>query len=237
MNRRTVPPAARRLQLLTGPHSAAGSSAVQRTKGAVVALRFLLLGLFLLVAANSSAQSSEITFYAGGFLGDSFIIRPAPIFDEVEAVFDDDITVGFRYGYYFQPKLAVEIGVGFTPSSVLAQGNSTGGGSNVATIFNVDTYVLHANLVYRFTQSSFVPYVTAGVGGVHFNINTLKHGFLTPSETDFALNAGGGVKFRLHEDYFFRIDGRVYRMDPEFSEDDSAVFGEITGGIAVLFDF
>jgi opacity protein-like surface antigen len=198
----------------------------------------LVLGfLLMLIAGAASAQSSEITIYAGGFLGDSFIIRPAPLFDEVEAVFDDDFTAGFRYGYWFHPRLALEIGVGFTPSSVLARGNAGGGGTNVSTIFDVNTYVMHANLVYRFTQGSFVPYVTAGVGAVHFDIDTARFGFLTPSETDFALNAGGGVKFRLHEEYFFRLDGRAYRMNPEFSEDDTATFVEITGGISVLFDF
>jgi hypothetical protein len=41
----------------------------------------------------------------------------------------------------------------------------------------------------------------------------------------------------LHEEYFLRLDGRVYRMNPEFSEEDTATFGEITGGISVLFDF
>lgn len=198
----------------------------------------LVLGfLLMLVAGSASAQSSEITIYAGGFLGDSFIIRPAPLFDDVEAVFDDDFTAGFRYGYYFHPKFALEIGVGFTPSSILASGNAGGGSTDVSTIFDVNTYVMHANLVHRFTRGSFVPYVTAGVGAVHFDINTARFGFLTPSETDFALNAGGGIKFRLHEEYFFRLDGRVYRMNPEFSEDDTATFVEITGGISVLFDF
>ena len=206
---------------------------MNRARIAVLGIVFLSLA----TACFAQEEHSEITFYAGGFLGDSFIVvGPAPLFEEVEAVFDDDFTVGFRYGYWFHPKLAMEFGVGFTPSTVLASGN-VNGGSNVRTIFDVNTYVLHANLVYRFTHGSFVPYVTAGVGGVHFNINTASRGFLTPSETDFAVNAGGGFKFRLHEDYFFRADGRVYRMDPEFSEDDSIVFGEITGGIAVLFEF
>ena len=201
--------------------------------------RILVLGFLLfLAAAQAQAQSSEITIYAGGFLGDSFIIRPAPLFDEVEAVFDDDFTAGFRYGYYFHRNAALEIGVGFTPSSILATASAGGGNTNVSTIFDVNTYVMHANLVYRFTQGSVVPYVTGGVGAVHFDIKTAQFGFLTPSETDFALNAGGGVKFRLHEEYFFRLDGRVYRMNPEFSEEDeTAVFTEITGGISVLFDF
>lgn len=200
--------------------------------------RIFAFSLLLMLAAGTLwGQSSEITFYAGGFLGDSFIIRPAPLFDDVEAVFDDDFTAGFRYGYYFHPKFGLEIGVGFTPSSILATGNTGGGGTNVSTIFDVDTYVMHANLVHRFTQSSVAPYVTAGVGAVHFDINTFRFGFLTPSETDFAFNAGGGVKFRLHEEYFFRLDGRGYWMNPEFSEEDRATFVEITGGVSILFDF
>jgi outer membrane beta-barrel protein len=181
---------------------------------------------------------SEITLYAGGFLGDSFIIRPAPLFDEVEAVFNDDVTIGFRYGYYFHPNLAFEGGIGFTPASILGRADVSGG-TNASAIFDVNTYVLHANIVYSFiANGSIVPYVTAGVGGVHFDINTARFGFLTPSETDFAFNAGGGVKFRLHEEYFLRLDGRVYWMDPEFAEEDgTATFTEITGGISVLFDF
>jgi opacity protein-like surface antigen len=199
----------------------------------------LLLLLAFILSGTAFAQSSEITLYAGGFLGDSFIIRPAPLFEEVEAVFDDDVTVGFRYAYYFHPNLAVEGGIGFTPSSLLARGSSVGGGTNVAAIFDVDTYVMQGNIVYRIRQGSFVPYLTAGVGAVHFDIHRdTKHhfDFSTPSETDFALNAGGGVKFRLHEEYFFRLDGRVYWMDPEFSE-ERATFTEISGGLSVLFDF
>ncbi|MCI0414048.1 porin family protein [bacterium] len=192
--------------------------------------------LLFLAAPPLFAQKSEITLYAGGFFGDSFIIRPAPIFEDIEAVFDDDVTVGFRYAYYFHPHLALEGGIGFTPASILASGNVSGG-SDVNAIFDVDTYVLQGNILYRFTQGSVVPYVTAGIGAVHFDINTARFGFLTPSETDFALNAGGGLKFRLHEEYFFRLDGRVYWMDPEFAEEDSATFAEITGGISVLFDF
>ena len=202
-------------------------------------VRISIFCFVLLLAATpllAEDQNHEITIYAGGFLGDSFIIKPAPLFDEVEAVFDDEVTVGFRYGYWFLPHLALEGGVGFTPAAILATGN-VNGGTNASAIFDVDTYVMHGNLVYRFTQGAFVPYVTAGVGAVHFDINTVRFGFLTPSETDFAFNAGGGIKFRLHNEYFFRADGRVYWLDPEFSEEDTSTFVEITGGISVLFDF
>lgn|GEM_PF-3405671 len=200
---------------------------------------FLLFALFFLSApafAQSQSESSEITLYAGGFLGSSFIIKPAPFFTEVKAVFDDDVTVGFRYAYYFHPHLALEGGIGFTPASILTSA-SVSGGTTTNTIFKVDTYVVQGNVLYRFTQGPVVPYVTGGVGAVHFNINTASYGFLTPSETDFALNAGGGVKFRLKDEYFFRVDGRVYWLKPEFSQNDTTTFGEITGGLSILFDF
>ena len=151
----------------------------------------------------------EITFYAGGFLGDSFIIQPAPLFEEVEAVFDDEFTVGFRYAYFFHPNVGFEGGIGFTPSSILARGFAGGGGTNVRAIFDVNTYVMHANIVFSMSQATVVPYVTAGVGGVHFDINTARFGFLTPSETDFAFNAGGGVKFRLTKIFFERMAGFI----------------------------
>jgi opacity protein-like surface antigen len=199
--------------------------------------RALLLTLFLILFSTAAfAQSSEITLYAGGFLGDSFIIKPAPLFTEIKAVFDDDVTIGFRYAYYFHPHVAIEGGIGFTPSSILGSAN-VNGGTTTNTIFDVDTYVLQGNILYRFTQGPVVPYVTGGVGAVHFDINTSRFGFLTPSETDFALNAGGGVKFQLKKEYYLRLDGRVYWLKPEFSEKNTATFAEITGGLSVLFDF
>jgi opacity protein-like surface antigen len=202
--------------------------------------RLAILILFFIPCAafaQSPDDRNEITLYIGGFLGPNFIIKPAPLLDEVEAVFNDDVTLGFRYGYWFHTHLAVEGGIGFTPSSILAKANVSGG-TTASTIFNVNTYVLQGNIVYRFIAiGSVIPYATAGVGAVHFNINTASFGFLTPSETDFAFNAGGGVKFRLHEEYFLRLDGRVYWLDPEFSEDDRTTFGEITGGVSVLFNF
>jgi opacity protein-like surface antigen len=204
-----------------------------------ISCRFTLALALLFVSTYAFAQdeTSEITLYVGGFLGDSFIIKPQPLIPEVKAVLDDQFTVGFRYAYYFHRNFGLEGGVGFTPASIVTSA-FVSGGSFVNSVIDVDTYVMQANLLYRFTQGSFVPYVTAGAGAVHFNIRTSQFGFLTPSETDFAPNVGGGFKYRLKNEYFFRLDGRVYWVRPGFDvTDDKATFGEITGGISVLFNF
>jgi outer membrane protein W len=201
-----------------------------------LALAFILALCFSL-SAHAQDETSEITLYIGGFLGDTFIIQPEPLIPQVKAVLGDDVTVGFRYAYYFHKNLGLEGGLGFTPASLVTSA-FVSGGTFVNSVIDIDTYVMHANLLYRFTNGSFVPYVTGGVGAVHFNIRTSQFGFLTPSETDFAPNAGGGFKFRLKNEYFFRADGRVYWVKPEFSIDHkTATFAEITGGISVLFNF
>lgn len=190
----------------------------------------------ILLAGSASAQSSEITFYAGGFLGESFIIKPPALFEEVEAVFDDDFTGGIRYAYFLNSHIALEAGAGFTPSSILAKG-SFSGGTNAAAIVNVDTYVLHANVVAHLFRGPVIPFVTAGVGAVHFAFQTAGSGFLTPSETDFAWNAGGGFKIPIRPSTALRFEGRFYWMKPEFSVDDTSRFVEISGGLSILFDF
>src|SRR4029079_9153323 len=121
-------------------------------------------------------ETSEITLYVGGFLGDSFIVQPEPLISQVKAVLDDEVTVGFRYAYYFHKNLGLEGGIGFTPASLVTSA-FVSGGTNVSSVIDIDTYVMQANLLYRFTNGSLVPYVTAGVGAVHFSIRTSQFGF------------------------------------------------------------
>ena len=202
--------------------------------------RSLLIAAFVcliaLTAGSVCAQSSEITLYVGGFRGESFISKPAVLFPEVEAVFDDDVTVGFRYAYFLNDRLAVEGSAGFTPSSILSKGSIGGGSTSVETLVDVDTWVMSANLTAHLLKARVIPYVTGGVGALHFSFKTSSLGFLTPSETDFAWNAGGGIKIPVRDNAALRFDGRVYWYKPDFSIEDTGRFTEITGGVSVLFD-
>lgn len=205
-----------------------------------IAIILILSAIVLLVptfTGTASSESSEITFFAGGFLGDSFVNVPSPLFPRVEAVFDDEFTGGIRYAYFFTDHFAVEVGGGFTPTSILAQGNFDGGVTNASSVFAVDTYVLHANLLAHLYRGPVIPFVTGGVGAVHFRFDTHRFGFVSPSETDFAWNAGAGLKIPIRRTTALRSDVRYFWTNPEFSTQGTSRFLEISGGVSILFDF
>lgn len=199
-------------------------------------IAIIVLAGCLAWAATASGQSSEITFYAGGFQGDSFIIRTPVLFDRVDAVMNDDFTGGLRYAYFFTNYFAGEVGAGYTPSTILGE-TTFGGGPNVDSVIAVDTYIFHANLLAHLFRGPVIPYVTAGVSAVHFSLDTSASGFLTPSETDFAWNAGAGFKIPVKSTTAIRFDARRYFMSPEFAENEDLQFTEISGGLSILFDF
>jgi opacity protein-like surface antigen len=186
----------------------------------------------------ASAQSSEITFYAGGFTGDEFISQPDILFGDPvnNTVFDDQVTGGFRLAYFFNPHFAVEGGVGFTPASI-ASTLVVNGGTTFRSVVGINTYVVQGNLVAHLFRGPLIPYVTGGIGAVHFDFRPNEFVFFTPSETDFAWNAGGGLKIPVNNTTAIRGEGRVYWMNPEFSAEGTIHFIEITGGVSILFDF
>jgi opacity protein-like surface antigen len=198
----------------------------------------LVFLISIFAASTVRAQSSEITFYAGGFTGDEFISQPDILFGDPihNTVFDDEVTGGFRYAYFFNSHFAVEGGVGFTPASI-ATTAVINGGTTFRSVVGINTYVVQGNLVAHLFRGPLIPYVTGGVGAVHFDFRPNEFVFFTPSETDFALNAGGGLKIPVSNTTAIRGEGRVYWMDPEFSAEGTIHFIEITGGVSILFDF
>ncbi|RPH74957.1 porin family protein [bacterium] len=201
-------------------------------------LSFAALVFCILVPIAAQAQSSEITFYAGGFTGDDFISQPQILFGDPthNTVFDNNVTGGFRYAYFFNSHIAVEGGVGFTPASI-ASSAFVDGGSSFRSVVGVNTYVFQGNLLAHLYRGPVIPYVTGGVGAVNFDFRPNEFVFYTPSETDFALNAGGGFKIPVNQTTAIRAEGRVFWMDPQFSAEGTIHFVEITGGVSILFDF
>jgi opacity protein-like surface antigen len=205
-------------------------------------LFFILICLPLTAIADEYSEhqyNSDVTFYAGGFLGDDFIFTPPQFsFNPTSTTLDDDFIGGFRLAYHLTDHLAMEGSLGFTPASVFATGQSDGGFNGFATV-RVDTYVFSANLVGNLVNKGPIrPFVTGGVSAVHFDFKDSPFFFsLNPSETDFAFNAGGGLRIPFRHDMSMRFDGRYYWLNPEFAEGDDPRFMELSGGIQIDFDF
>lgn len=207
--------------------------------------RFVFLILFsfplLCLAQDHEPReyNADVTFYAGGFLGDDFIFQPQRLFiDNPSATLGDDFIGGFRLAYNLNRYFAVEGSLGFTPASIVTAAQVNGGFSSFSTV-RVDTYVWSANMRSDLIPRGPVrPFVTGGVSAVHFSFRDSPAAFtVNPSETDFALNAGGGLQIPFRHDMSFRFDGRYYWLHPEFSTDDSPHFTELSGGVLVDFDF
>ncbi|HSE39503.1 MAG TPA: outer membrane beta-barrel protein [Acidobacteriota bacterium] len=203
---------------------------------------FLFVFCLPLIAAAQDDErhvyNADVTFYAGGFLGDSFIFRPPQLLSEPPvSTLDDDFIGGFRLAYHLNNFLAMEGSLGFTPASIFSATNVNGGVTSFATI-KVDTYVFSANLVGNLIDRGPIrPFLTGGVSAVHFDFRDSPFLFtFNPSETDFAFNAGGGLRIPFRETMSFRFDGRYYWLNPEFSEDDPR-FVELSGGVQIDFDF
>ncbi|HEX9428495.1 MAG TPA: outer membrane beta-barrel protein [Candidatus Polarisedimenticolia bacterium] len=115
-------------------------------------------------------------------------------FDD-SAFLDDEVGVGFRFGYLYTPNHEIEF---------LADGVSTN--DSTFTFEKVDINNFQAAYVYNFTKRDVVPYVTAGLGFKHTHDDTLG------SETDLSEGVGGGVRFFIGRALYFRVEGRRDRF-------------------------
>src|SRR6185312_14637093 len=97
--------------------------------------RFVFLFLFscplLCLAQDEEPReyNADVTFYAGGFLGDDFVFKNSPLFipDTFGATMGDDFIGGFRLAYNLNRHFAVEGSMGFTPASIASVVQVNGG--------------------------------------------------------------------------------------------------------------
>jgi outer membrane protein with beta-barrel domain len=149
--------------------------------------------------------------------------------------FDRDIEIedrwggGFRFGYNFVPMHEVEL--------------SFEGVETQDDVFNqIDVSVgqFQANYVFNFIfdrHQPVVPYFTAGIGAIHFEVDDPVFG--TDDETDPLFSIGGGVRFFIGKVFNFRIDARavsfsgdnVVLSDRDFTNNQLSIgVGWVVGG-------
>lgn len=122
-----------------------------------------------------------------------FELSPYFTFNEFQnkAQLDDDVGLGFRFGYLYNPYHEVE----FMLNGVETHDNAGFGE-------RVDLSNFQIAYVFNFTKKDVVPYVTGGLGFFHSDDADLG------TETDFVRAFGGGIRFFLGRNFFARFEIR-----------------------------
>lgn len=170
----------------------------------------------LLIAAFSAQglPASDLTFYVGG-------INPGDLQSGVQSLsLDGGAVYGFRFNIDFVPMVGLEQTVGFS-SNFLAPTPPAPGQDANGLIYN-------ANVIVNVPLGKFTPYATAGAGFIW------QHGSDNlPVGGEFALNYGGGLKWKLFGPTGLRFDARGYTTTKV--HDNSLNMFELSVGFFVKF--
>ena len=157
-------------------------------KPALMALAPLLLA----TALPAFAQNRDGSWELGPFITSNY--------------FDDDIEIedetggGFRFGINFTAMHELE----FSFDHVETQ-------DNVVNTIDVDVKQFQVNYVFNMIfdrHQPVVPYLTAGLGSVRFEVGETFFFFGPDRETDTLFSLGGGVRFFLGKIFNIRLDAR-----------------------------
>ena len=107
---------------------------------------------------------------------------------------DDDIVAGFSLGYNVTKRWATEVEFRYTPTETDLSGSSNE---------DIDIWSFGINALYHFNpDGAFVPYVSAGFGGMYFSADGYD------DDTDYMMNWGVGSKYFISDNTALRLDLR-----------------------------
>ena len=170
----------------------------------------LLFGVF----SAQGLMASDLTFYVGG-------INPGNLHSGARQVnLDGGAVYGFRLNMNFIPTVGLEQTFGFSSNFLAPSGLPDGQDSN--------GFIYSANVIVNFPLKNFTPYATAGAGLIW------QHGSDNlPVGGEFALNYGGGIKWKLFGPTGLRFDARGYSTTKVY--DNSLNMFELSAGFFVKF--
>lgn len=162
----------------------------------------------VLLPSSAAAQRFEIAPFVGVTTA-SELKQTAPEVSELE--FADGFTWGVEFGYFFTPRVGVEVAWAQHETGLEL---STPSGE--ATLFDIDARQLHGNVVYQLRDETarVRPFALFGVGATSFHAVGLE------SETKLSWAVGGGVKVFLqsHVGLKFEATYNPTRLDAESDE-------------------
>lgn len=107
---------------------------------------------------------------------------------------DDDILGGFSLGYNITKRWAAEVEIRYTPTETDLSGTSDE---------DIEMWSFGINALYHFNpDGDFVPYVSAGFGGLYFSADGYD------DDRDYMMNWGVGSKYFISDNTALRLDLR-----------------------------
>lgn len=152
---------------------------------------FRIALLTLLVAAVSLPQTAQASQWAG-----AFSLSPMVGYHvfEGDQNTEDGFVGSFSVGYNITQRWAAEFDVQLTKTETdLPMGTNE----------DMDVWSFGVNALYHFNpDGSFVPYLTAGLGGMTFQLDNFD------DDSDYKMNWGVGAKYFLNKDIALRMEAR-----------------------------
>ncbi len=155
-------------------------------------MRYYKIGLMAALVATLCMAG---TVYAGQREG-AFSLSPMVGYHgfEGDQNTDDAIVGGFSLGYNVSKRWSAELELRYTPTETDLSGSSDE---------DIDIWSFGMNALYHFNPDGpFVPYVSAGFGGMYFDVDGYD------DDTDYMMNWGVGAKYFLSDVTALRMDLR-----------------------------
>jgi len=111
---------------------------------------------------------------------------------------------------------------------------------NLTSTFSLPLSDFHGGVHIRIPihESPIVPYAVFGVGALHHFSKDVTYNYVggdslphtltgrDPGGTDFAINAGGGLRYYISQRFGIRVEAKAYRPSSDFTD----VFGKVEVG-------
>lgn len=180
----------------------------------------MLLTMVVSAQAEVRAGSVSVTPFAGFYN-----------FETDEYNFDNSYTLGLRAGYNFTRNLAVEGVFNFVRTD-------TNDYTPITKDDDVYLYALGVEGIYHiFPTSSFVPFIAAGIGGIHYHVDGSHVD--VDDMTKLAFDYGAGLKLFLPDKVagFFLADEMALRADIRHVIPINETYSDLMGTIGINLAF
>ena len=171
----------------------------------------------LSISSGALAEGFQITPFLGYRVGGH--LEDAGTGEELNL--SESETYGVIIGKDTGPETQIEFYYSFQPSSLTANGTTTG------VLTDVDVEYFHVSGLRYMGEGTARPFVVGSLGATHFNPHLSTLG----SDTRFSMGLGGGVELGVSERIAIRLEGRGFAT---FFNSSGAVFCDSSSGCSVF---